>query len=146
MLARPLLQVFPKITFFRYIILLRRELGIICASMLLAHGAGYFIGTGTSILTIFTDSKLWDFTSFISWGILGFIVCIPLLLTSNMYSMKLLGKKWKIIQRLSYVLLISGSIHFFMYDSGSRILIGSAISLWIIVWILAYRKIVLWKV
>ncbi len=145
MISRPLFQVFPRFTWFRYIVMLRKELGIICASMLLAHWVGYFLGTGTSILTIFTDSKLWNFTSFISWGILGFIVCVPLLLTSNIYSMKLLGKKWKTLQRLSYMLLITWAIHFFMYDPEKRIIIASVMSFWLVLWILANRWVVIWK-
>lgn len=63
LLSRPLFQVFPRLGFLRYIVLLRRELGILSASFLLAHGVGFFLTTGFSPL----DLKLWNFTELVAW-------------------------------------------------------------------------------
>ena len=45
---------------------------------------------------------------------LAFLVSIPLLITSNALSTKILGKNWKILQRLSYAMFILVAIHIYL--------------------------------
>ena len=145
MMIRPLSQVFPRISFLKYGVMLRKELGIISASFLLAHGTGFLLQTQTPLLSVFTDAKFWDFSQALAWGIVGVIVSLPLLFTSNLASMKFLGKRWKMLQRLAYVMFIAGGIHVALINPRDAVSTLAILAVWIILWILASRKIVLWK-
>jgi len=62
----------------------------------------------------------------------GFLVSIPLLITSNWISVWLLWKKWKGLQRLSYLMFIFVALHIFLIKKE----IWSLIIVW--VWFLLY--------
>jgi DMSO/TMAO reductase YedYZ heme-binding membrane subunit len=50
------------------------------------------------------------------WGFCGLIITFLLLITSNFLAIKILGKWWKSIQRLSYLLLILSSSHVLLLE------------------------------
>jgi sulfoxide reductase heme-binding subunit YedZ len=50
---------------------------------------------------------------FITMGTLSYLSMIPLALTSTLWSIRKLGKKWQTLHRLAYVAAIAGAIHFF---------------------------------
>lgn len=140
--ARPVAAILPKLGILRRIVLLRRQLGIISGTFILAHGLSYFLAGQITFIDLF-NPQIWDFQTFLPWGILGFIICILVLLTSNNISMRFLGKWWKQIQRFSYLFLIFGGIHIFLQKKDISILVE--LSLWILVWIFAHFKIIIWK-
>jgi sulfoxide reductase heme-binding subunit YedZ len=50
---------------------------------------------------------------FITMGTLSYLSMIPLALTSTLWSIRKLGKKWQTLHRLAYVAAIAGVIHFY---------------------------------
>ena len=53
---------------------------------------------------------------FIVFGMMGFLLLIPLAATSNNYSMKRLGKYWQKLHKLIYVAINLGGIHYLMME------------------------------
>lgn len=49
---------------------------------------------------------------FITVGMLAFVLLVPLALTSNRFSVKKLGRNWKRLHRLAYVIPVLGVLHF----------------------------------
>jgi methionine sulfoxide reductase heme-binding subunit len=49
---------------------------------------------------------------FITMGTLSYLSMLPLALTSTLWSIRKLGKKWQTLHRLAYVAAIAGVIHF----------------------------------
>jgi len=63
----------------------------------------------------------------------GIAFAIPVLLTSNTFSMKLLRKRWKTVQRLSYFFFFFGGVHIFLVREESGLIgiliVGTALIL-----------------
>lgn len=57
------------------------------------------------------------------------IIIVPLGLTSNKYSMRLLKKKWKILQRLAYVAGIAAVLHLALLGKDSWVLYSAILSI-----------------
>lgn len=62
----------------------------------------------------------WDFIvqgiaeqNFVLVGFLAFVLLLPLAITSNKWSMRKLGKKWKTLHKLVFVIIVLALIHFF---------------------------------
>lgn len=53
---------------------------------------------------------------FIVFGVIGFVLLLPLAATSNNYSMKRLGKYWPKLHKLIYVAIILGGVHYLMME------------------------------
>lgn len=53
---------------------------------------------------------------FIVFGMIGFVLLLPLAATSNNYSMKRLGKYWPKLHKLIYVAIILGGVHYMMME------------------------------
>lgn len=49
---------------------------------------------------------------FITVGMLAFVLLVPLALTSNKFSVRKLGRNWKRLHRLAYVIPVLGVLHF----------------------------------
>ena len=58
---------------------------------------------------------------YITIGMLGFIVMVPLALTSNQRSVKRLGRHWHILHKLTYLGCLLGSLHFVMLRKGFQL-------------------------
>jgi len=142
MISRPIATIFPRLGILRKFVLLRRQLGIIAGTFILAHGVPYLLAGQPSIAALI-DPQFWDFKMFLTWGILGIIASLIPLITSNNFTMRYLGKWWKPIQRLSYLFFIFGGIHIFLVRGNLQIIIEIAI--WGLVWILAHFKVIIWK-
>lgn len=144
MLVRPLRDIFPKFFLFSFIFKFRRELWILVWVFALAHVIWYFIDNMTyfnytkTYIDLFFDKSIWDYAWFMFWGMLWFLISIPLLLTSNWLSTSILWKKWKILQRLSYFMFLFVVIHIYLIKWEIQPLIVFA--LWITVYIIALIK------
>lgn len=53
-------------------------------------------------------------------GLLALIITTPLLLTSNNYTIKLLGKKWKTLHRTVYFVAIFTLLHVVLLEWARR--------------------------
>jgi sulfoxide reductase heme-binding subunit YedZ len=64
----------------------------------------------------FDPSEMWaDVTKrrFITVGMLGFVLMVPLAITSTKFAIRKLGKKWQQLHRLIYVSAVAGVIHYY---------------------------------
>ncbi|MBW7954968.1 ferric reductase-like transmembrane domain-containing protein [Candidatus Gracilibacteria bacterium] len=145
MYVRPLKDLFPKVDLFQFGNENRRYLGWLMAIFAIIHGV-------LKVLQFkgFTPNKSWgeivnlpfvsDYTGFIFWGIISAIVLVPIFLTSNSLAVQKLGKKWKLTQRLTYLLMVTVTIHLFLNPSMLSFVPLTIFILWLILWILAYFK------
>jgi len=101
MIIRPLADIFPTVKILRKLVFLRKSLGILSAMIIVTIMiSGWIQNPDLTFFNYFSSDK-WQ----IGYPIIARIsefTAIILLATSNTYSMKLLKKNWKRIQRLSY--------------------------------------------
>ena len=89
---------------------LRKEVGILMGTLAFVHGAAYIIPDYTYLLEL----DFWwqdGFVSYLAFGFFALILTIPLTLTSNKWAMQKLGKYWKTIHRLVYIIIILAITH-----------------------------------
>jgi sulfoxide reductase heme-binding subunit YedZ len=110
MLARPLSILFKGI--FIKILPYRKWLGISLSFLIIVHLI-IFASRRDYDFSFFIDPNYWDFTGLLGWGLLAFVLMIPLFVTSNKFSMQILGKNWKRLQRLAYLFFIAVGIHIY---------------------------------
>lgn len=58
---------------------------------------------------------------YITVGMAGFVLLVPLALTSNTWSVRRLGPGWRKLHRLTYVAALLGGLHFVMLVKGFQI-------------------------
>ncbi len=143
MIIRPLKDIFSKCKLFWFLLKFRREFWIIVWTYWLAHVVWYFLNLRQwwitdSYLTMFLDKNIWTFWWFLFWGMLWAIVCVPLLITSNNYSVKILWKHWKNLQRLSYFMFVFVALHIAVLKHEILVLLPVLVWLWLFVF--AYYK------
>lgn len=119
----------------------RRELGILAGVFGLAHGVGV-IWNYKSLADIFTP-EMWDFSTKWGWGMLAAVLLLPLVVTSNVWSMKALKGLWKPLQRLAYVAFVASGMHIFFVENeaGPLVIVGLWLVLWVAVWVDKRKKI-----
>lgn len=114
MFSRPLRDIFPKLLkFLNKIVLIRKELWIIVWTFAIAHWIWFFIDTDSWVSMIIQWS-FWTIDSFLVWWVVAFFVSIPLLFTSNKFSLIKLWKYWKKLQYLAYVMFITTILHIYL--------------------------------
>lgn len=92
--------------------LFRKELGIWMGIMTIVHAGLFFLG-GLPISFVLTPD-FWvteGYPSFLAWGMIATLLTIPLLVTSNIFSQKLLGRNWKHLHKLTYVVFVLVMLH-----------------------------------
>ncbi|EJN27290.1 putative membrane protein [Pseudomonas sp. GM79] len=90
-------------------IAVRRQLGLWCFAYVVLHLSGYtafILGFDWSQLGIELRKR-----PYIIVGALGFLCLLALAVTSNRYSQRRLGSRWKKLHRLVYVVLGLGLLH-----------------------------------
>lgn len=129
MFSRPIRDIFPKtLKTLDKIVRIRKELWIIVWFFAIAHVTGYFLDNGLSY-TYFFNSGVWAWDSYLTYWIIGIFVTIPLLLTSNIFSVKKLWKYWKKIQYLAYVMTFAVILHVALINRSEFI---NTISIWVL--------------
>ena len=58
---------------------------------------------------------------YITIGMAGFVLLVPLAITSNNWSVRRLGRKWNLLHKLAYVAVLLGAVHFVMLVKGFRL-------------------------
>ncbi|UWQ91137.1 protein-methionine-sulfoxide reductase heme-binding subunit MsrQ [Rhodobacteraceae bacterium M382] len=58
---------------------------------------------------------------YITIGMIGFVVLLPLAITSNNTSVRKLGPRWRQLHRLTYLAVLLGALHFVMLVKGFQI-------------------------
>jgi sulfoxide reductase heme-binding subunit YedZ len=90
----------------------RKELGILMGMLAMVHSMLYLTDTYTTILP--WDIQFWIDNGSISYlgiGMVATFFTFLLLITSNIASMKLLGKKWKLLHRTAYIIILLTVLH-----------------------------------
>jgi sulfoxide reductase heme-binding subunit YedZ len=90
-------------------IAVRRQLGLWCFTYVVLHLTGYLafiLGFDWSQLGVELSKR-----PYIIVGALGFLGLLTLAVTSNRYSQRRLGKRWKKLHRLAYPILGLGLLH-----------------------------------
>ncbi len=91
-------------------IVVRRQLGLWCFAYIVLHMTAYMVfilGLDWGQLGVELRKR-----PYIIVGLLGFIGLLALAVTSNRYSQRRLGARWKKLHKLVYVILGLGLLHF----------------------------------
>lgn len=90
-------------------IAVRRQLGLWCFTYVTLHLSGYVL----FIAGVRLDLVLRDLSErpYIIVGALAYIGLLALAVTSNRFSIRKLGRKWKALHRLVYVILLLALVH-----------------------------------
>ena len=89
---------------------LRKELGILMGVLAWVHSTAYIVEYPTWIL----DPLFWWSKGNITYftvGVIALLLTTPLLLTSNEWAIRKLGKRWKLLHRLVYAIAIFTVAH-----------------------------------
>lgn len=112
----------------------RRAIGVLTFTYVALHLLVWLV------LDVQVLSQIWaDILKrpYITIGMLGFVVMIPLVITSNTWSVKRLGAGWRRLHQLTYLVAILGGIHFIMIAKGIQL--EPLIYMAVILGLLAYR-------
>lgn len=88
----------------------RRQLGLWCFAYVVMHLAAYLffvLGLDWGQLGVELRKR-----PYIIVGALGFVCLLLMAVTSNRFSQRRLGRRWKVLHRLAYVVLGLGLLHF----------------------------------
>lgn len=95
-----------------WVIKLRRMLGLLSFFYATLHlGIYCWLDQGGNLAYALRDISE---RPFLAIGTVSFLMLVPLALTANDYSMRLLGKKWRSLHRLVYPIAILAIIHYWM--------------------------------
>jgi DMSO/TMAO reductase YedYZ heme-binding membrane subunit len=98
----------------------RREVGILMGYWAIVHGLNYLIHPDwLAALMATTGSGLGSMNAKVATGVIASVLTLPLLVTSNLFSQKLLKLNWKRLHRLAYPLLFMALFHKFVFAWGS---------------------------
>ncbi|MET1411025.1 ferric reductase-like transmembrane domain-containing protein [Roseibium sp. HPY-6] len=106
MIISPFRLMFPKNKFWFWMLRRRRYFGVAAFAYAAAHTVLYLFDMGSlqAILGEFWALGIWT-------GWLAFFIFVPMALTSNDASMRLLGRRWKPLQRLVYLAAVATLLH-----------------------------------
>ena len=96
----------------------RRAIGVTAFFMVAAHlSVWLFLDVGQ------LDRMLADIVKrpYITIGMVGFVLMLPLAVTSNNYAVRKMGPTWRRLHRLTYAVAILGGVHFVMLAKGFQI-------------------------
>lgn len=103
---------------------LRRELGILMGALALVHGLTYLVPLVRAGVSPVSPTN-----PFLLSGVLALLLTIPLLLTSNNISTRLLGRNWKRLHRLVYLVLFFAVVHRYFAVGGGGFAFAQAVFL-----------------
>lgn len=100
--------------FLRTLMPFRKELGILMGVMAAVHAVKTFT-TGFASPELAGNPAIWissdTLLTPIGWGLAALVFVIPLAITSNRFSMRLLGKNWKFLHRTAYLAFVLTYVH-----------------------------------
>lgn len=89
---------------------LRKELGILMGVLALVHGFSFIIPNQAYLAS---GTAFWvdGSPTFLLFGILAMWLSVPLTLTSSTWAMRKMGRHWKTLHRLVYIVIIFAVTH-----------------------------------
>ena len=124
-----------KLTGWQWLLKLRR-----------VFGRFTFLYAAVHVMTYIVSDKVYSWTRFTEvfaqrpamiYGIIGFVLMIPMILTSNTYMTKSLGsERWQLIHKAIYIVSIAALIHYFI---ATKNVTGAMISAFVLALLLGIR-------
>lgn len=99
------LSILINLYFLKYLMTLRREIGLTSFYFYLFHAIGQITSKGL------TPAVIFDSRNFIFYGAMAGTGMIALALTSNDFAVRLLRRNWKRLHRISYLVFFLASYH-----------------------------------
>ncbi len=100
--------------FLRTLMPFRKELGILMGVMAAVHAVKTFT-TGFASPALAANPMIWISSSTLltplGWGLAALVFVLALTVTSNRFSMRLLGKNWKLLHRTAYLAFVLTYVH-----------------------------------
>ena len=96
----------------------RRALGLLAFYYISMHLLTWLV------LDVQVPARIWaDILKrpYITVGMIGFLLLVPLALTSNNLSIRKLGARWRLLHRLVYPAVVLGAVHFVMLRKGWQV-------------------------
>ncbi len=120
----PLSKIF-RMRLLLQLMMLRRELGITMGYLATVHGVGYLLDPDwfEFIVAPMLAGNIWGEDPRYIFGILAYMLTLPLLLTSNVLAQRFLGTKWKLLHRTVYGMFALAIIHRFLAKGTPTIVI-----------------------
>lgn len=143
MIIRPLADIFDEMKWLRRLVILRKGLGILSASIIVGFAFEKIIAPNSAYLATLFSADFFSFDKYAFFAHSGDISAFILLITSNRFSQKLLRNNWKRIQRLSYVYFYAGGIYeaFFLENSFAMYAMLVVTNLTVLAWaVKVWRK------
>jgi methionine sulfoxide reductase heme-binding subunit len=110
LLWMPILARVFGIRLFTQMLPLRREIGILMGTLAVVHGFSFIIPNQE----LLANPNMWwadGRPTFLFFGSLAMWLSIPLTLTSSIWAMKKLGKYWKMLHRVVYIIALLVILH-----------------------------------
>lgn len=124
MIIRPLADIFTQSTKIRPLVILRKGVGVLSASIIISFILAKIIIDPSGYFASLFTAQYWSFDALALLAHLGDLSAILLVITSNNLSKRLLGAWWKRIQRLSYVYFYASSLYVYLMFDDTIILLS----------------------
>jgi DMSO/TMAO reductase YedYZ heme-binding membrane subunit len=111
MAIRPLADIMPRASWLRALVILRKGFGVLSASLIMVFVFQKIIQSGGAYFASILTPAYWSLTKYAVLAHLGDLSAVPLLITSNKYSKRVLGPWWKRLQKLAYVYFYAGALY-----------------------------------
>ena len=111
MIIRPLADLLPNIAWIRPLVILRKGFGVLSASIIVGIMLSKFMTDGFIYALDFFSPERWSLAGGVVLAPIGDLSALILLITSNKFSKRVLGKNWKRIQKLAYVYFYAGALY-----------------------------------
>ena len=111
MMLTPLKMLFPRSRALQWLMRRRRYLGVAAFGYAGLHTLYYIVDLGSmsAVLREFTELGIWT-------GWLAFAIFVPLALTSNDWSVRVMGSGWKTLQRFTYGAALATLAHWIFLE------------------------------
>jgi DMSO/TMAO reductase YedYZ heme-binding membrane subunit len=127
MLIRPLADILPEVKWIRPLVILRKGTGILSAAIIVSFILSKIIISPLGYFGSWLTIPYWSIANYALLAHLGDISAIILLLTSNSYSKRILGTKWKKIQKLAYVYFYASSLYVFLTFNSTSVVVSMSV-------------------
>ena len=111
MVVRPLADIFRSVTWIRPLVILRKGMGVLSASIIVSFIIAKVVAGPSSYVSSMFTIDYWSLQHLALLAHMADVSAVLLLVTSNNLSKRLLGKNWKRIQRLSYVYFYGSALY-----------------------------------
>lgn len=118
----------------RWLLHRRRNFGVASFTYAVIHLLIY-VRQNSDLQILWDEAITWEYGS----GWIAFFVMMPLALSSNNFSMKLMGKSWKSLQQWAYFVAVATFFHWISFGA----FVDPAIQ-WLLV-LLVFRTLYIWQ-